>query len=288
MRVRHSCFVQIKGCAGSENQSARHPPNRHPGQHKERFMKQYDSMWAALAASRISTLEELVHVTANQQRLASGEAVLLSNGHAEPAPPPDGPPPAPAIVHRFPSVPLLLDGQTVPDADALRVHDGRPLYYTPLRNGKALALAAFTSRERMMAQAWHLRAALPATQPAAASAGRFEAICTTNPDSLPDQVCFYEDIGEAGDVKCLAAGRAYPNLLQVGRVKVGWWYTSDWNDVISSVAWCRWDVTLYEHINYGGSQLFLPAGCNTPNLVELGWNDRASSVVNWGTRAGPV
>lgn len=88
--------------------------------------------------------------------------------------------------------------------------------------------------------------------------------------------CFFEHIGEGGDVECLAPARAYPNLLQVGRVKVGWWCTTDWNDVISSVSWCRWDVTLYEHINYGGSQLFLPAGCNTPNLVELGWNDRAS------------
>jgi hypothetical protein len=243
-------------------------------------VKQYDNLWAALAASRISTLEELVRVTAGNDRLMAGEVVLLSNGHSEPAPSPDGPPAAPAIVHRFPAVPLLLDGQPVPDAGALAGHDGRALYYTPLRSSQGVTLAAFTSREAMMAQAAAMRAGVPRT----ALAARSEHVCTSNPDSLPEQVCFYEDIDEGGDVKCLAPARAYPNLLQVGRVKVGWWYTSDWNDVISSVAWCRWDVTLYEHINYGGSQLFLPAGCNTPNLVELGWNDRASSVVNWGSR----
>jgi hypothetical protein len=38
---------------------------------------------------------------------------------------------------------------------------------------------------------------------------------------LPEQVCFFEHIGEGGDVECLAPARAYPNLLQVGRVKVG-------------------------------------------------------------------
>lgn len=245
-------------------------------------MKQYDNLWAALAASRISTLEQLVHLSAGNNRLTSGEVMLLSNGDSEPAPPPDGPPPAPAIVHRFPSVPLVLDGKPAQDADALRAYDGQALYYTPLRSEQGVTLAAFTSREAMLAQAGAMRGSVPSTR--SASAARIELACTSNPDSLPEQVCFYSDIGEDGDVKCLAPGRAYPNLLQVGRVKVGWWYTTDWNDVISSVSWCRWDVTLYEHINYGGSQLFLPAGCNTPNLVELGWNDRASAVVNWGGR----
>jgi hypothetical protein len=243
-------------------------------------VKQYDHLWEALAASRISTLEELVRLTAGNDRLMVGEVVLLSNGHSEPAPSAEGPPPARAIVHRFPSVPLVLDGEPVPDAGTLKAYDGQALYYTPLRSAQGVTLAAFTSREAMMAQAGAMRAGVPRTALAALS----EHVCTSNPDSLPEQVCFYEHIGEGGDVKCLAPARAYPNLLQVGRVKVGWWYTSDWNDVISSVSWCRWDVTLYEHIDYGGSQLFLPAGCNTPNLVELGWNDRASSVVNWGTR----
>lgn len=111
-----------------------------------------------------------------------------------------------------------------------------------------------------------------------------EHICQQPPYNLPEQVCFFSDIHENGDVICLAPGRAYPDLTGVGRTKVLWWYSDFWNDVISSVSWCRWDVTLYEHTNYGGSQLWLPAGCNTPNLVELGWNDRASSVVNWGQR----
>jgi len=243
-------------------------------------VKNYDKLWTALAASRISTLEELVHVAASNERLGTDEAILVSNGQSEPAPSPDQLPLAPPIVHRYPAVPLSVDGKLLQAPEELDAWHGKPLYYTPVRKETGIALAAFSARDAMLAEARALR-----TNPAPAqSLASFEHLCTSNPDSLPEQVCFFEHIGEGGDVKCLAPARAYPNLLQVGRVKVGWWYTTDWNDVISSVSWCRWDVTLYEHINYGGSQLFLPAGCNTPNLVELGWNDRASGVVNWGSR----
>lgn len=244
-------------------------------------MKAYDSMWAALTASRISTLEELIHIAANNERLNGGEAVLLSNGSSDPAPPsPDQPPSAPRIFHRYPSVPLALDGKLLQDPEELSAYNGQPLYYTPVRSKAGLALAAFTSRSAMFSEIKTTQARLSevAVQPLA------EHICTNNPDSLGEQACFFEHIGEQGDVRCLPPNRAYRDLTRVGRTKVAWWYTSDWNDVISSVSWCRWDVSLYEHVNYGGSQLWLPAGCNTPNLVELGWNDRASAIVNWGRR----
>ncbi len=115
------------------------------------------------------------------------------------------------------------------------------------------------------------------------SSARGEHICQSPPDALPEQACFFEHVNEEGDIICLPPNRAYADLTRVSRGFLG---TGDWNDFISSVSWCRWDVSLFEHIHYGGSQLWLRAGCTTPNLVELGWNDRASAIVNWGRRFG--
>jgi hypothetical protein len=175
---------------------------------------------------------------------------------------------------------MVLDGRMLQDPEELSAYNGKPLYYTPISSNAGLALEAFTSRDQMFAEAKEIRGRLSEAAVEAQS-GR---ICTTNPDSLPEQASFFEHVGERGDIRSLPPSRAYPDLTRVGRKKVGWWYTTDWNDVISSVSWCRWDVSLYEHINYGGSQLWLRAGSNTPNLVQLGWNDRASAIVNWGRR----
>jgi hypothetical protein len=243
-------------------------------------MKNYDRLRAALADAHISTLDDLVHHMARFERVSSGEAILLPSSGPEPAPSPDQLPAAPSIVHRFPRIPLVLDGKPLQAPEELTPYNGTPLYYTPVRDGAAVALAAFTSRNRMIADAGHL----PANLSEVMAQPEFEHLCQQPPDNLPEQACFFQDVNEGGDVVCLAPARAYPDLTRVGRHKVLWWYTGDWNDVVSSVSWCRWDVSLYEHVNYGGSQLWLPAGCNTPSLVELGWNDKASAIVNWGRR----
>ena len=174
-----------------------------------------------------------------------------------------------AITHRAPNVPLFLDGEVLEDPQEITKHNGKPLYYTPLRTRAGIALAAFTDPQAMISESSRLASTMTTESIAAATS---EHICTTNPDSLGDRVQFYEHINESGDTIGLNPRRAYPDL------------TNGWNDILSSVGWCRWDVSLYEHIHYGGSQLWLPAGCNTPNLVILGWNDRASSCVNWGRR----
>ncbi|MEZ4869314.1 MAG: hypothetical protein R3C14_48780 [Caldilineaceae bacterium] len=243
-------------------------------------MKNYDRLWAALATARISTLNELVHNIASDDRLSAGEALLLPGSDSEAAPLDDHLPATPSIIHRPPTVPLMLDGQLLQDSKEITSYNGTALCYTPIRINSGVALAAFTSRAKMIAEVGRLSNNFNTAMMRSQS----EHICTSNPDGLAEQVCFFSDINEEGDVKCLAPGRAYSDLTRVGRNLVTWWYTADWNDVISSVSWCRWDVSLYEHINYGGSQLWLRAGCNTPNLVELGWNDRASSIVNWGRR----
>lgn len=243
-------------------------------------MKNYDRLWATLADARISTLNDFVHNAATRGPLSSGEALLLPSSGSDPAPPHSGVSVAPPIVHRPPSVPLVLDGKPLKHSEEVTAYNGTALYYTPLRSRSGVALAAFTSRDKMVAEAAHLSGSLAEVM----VRSQFEHVCQHPPDSLPEQVCFFEHINEGGDVRCLPPGRAYRDLTRVGRTKVLWWYTNDWNDVISSLSWSRWDVTLYEHVNYGGSQLWLRAGCNTPSLVELGWNDRASAIVNWGQR----
>ncbi len=241
-------------------------------------MNTFDHLWKTLTNARISTLNDLVVEAAKHDRLASSESILVPTGNNEPAPAFDHLPAVRPIIHRPPSIPLVLDGKLLDKPEEITAYNGTPLYYTPLRSSSGIALAAFTSRDRMISEAKQQAGEILHPQ--------FERTGTNNPDSLPEQVCFFEHINEDGDVKCLPPRRAYSDLTRVGRSKFLWWYTNDWNDVISSVSACRWDVSLFEHINYGGSQLYLPArlGRNTPNLVELGWNDRASSIVNWGQR----
>jgi hypothetical protein len=226
--------------------------------------------------SRVESLER----TARAQSDSLSSSELLSedpSGAVKSEPAPSGRILAPAaITHRAPNVPLFLDGEYLEDPQEITKQNGKPLYYTPLRIRGGIALAAFTDAQAMISESSRLASTMTTESNTAAPS---EHICTTNPDSLGDRVQFYEHLNTSGDTTGLNPGRAYPDLTLVSHGLFG-----DWNDTISSVDWCRWDVSLFEHIQYGGSQLWLRAGCNTPDLVQLGWNDRASSVVNWGRR----
>lgn len=198
----------------------------------------------------------------------------------EPAPHSDQLPAPRPLIHRPTRLLVAVDGQPLDKPEAIASYNGTPLYYTPLHQDSGLALVAFTSRTLMLAEAKRQAEQLAqrGVQPA------FEHICQQPPYNLPEQACFYEHINQGGAWLCVPPGKAYSDLTRVGRTKVVVGYTSYWNDVISSVSWSRWHVSLYENIRYGGSELLLPAGCNTPDLGVLGWNDRASSLVNWGER----
>jgi hypothetical protein len=157
-------------------------------------------------------------------------------------------------------------------------YDGRALYYTPLRARSGIALAAFTDWNAMISESGKMASAVTA-----AALAPYEHDCKSNPDELPETAFFWYDWHESGDSISLQPATAYPDLT---KVRHGFLNLGTWNDVISSVSWCRWDVSLFWDINYGGPQLWLPAGCNTPNLADLGWNDKASTIVNWGQRFG--
>jgi hypothetical protein len=167
---------------------------------------------------------------------------------------------------------MFLDSKPLESPAGLSASTNTPLYYTPVSTGVNVVLAAFTSWDRMVAETASLQAQF-------APQAHFDHACAYYPDSLPEQAYFYEHMNGDGDVLSLSPGYAYRDLTRTGR---GWF--GNWNDVISSVSWCRWDISLYEHVNYGGAQLWLRAGCNYPYLAGFGWNDRASSIVNWGRR----
>jgi hypothetical protein len=185
-------------------------------------------------------------------------------------------PPAP-LVHRVPRAPVFVDGVLLNDPREITRYNGSPLYYTPLRTPSSLALATFTTWERMLAEAPALTRGLVPGETAIPA----ENVCVNNPDSLPEQVFFYEDADESGDSLNLQPNFIYSDLSDVRHGFLG---LGNWDHIISSVSWCRWDVFLWDGPNGTGSWLRLPAGCNTPDLGVFGWNDRARTIYNAGGR----
>lgn len=56
----------------------------------------------------------------------------------------------------------------------------------------------------------------------------------------------------------------------------------DWNDIISSVQTDGATLLLFEHIHYAGDTLLVLPSDNLNNLADVGWNDRVSSLKNFG------
>ncbi len=99
--------------------------------------------------------------------------------------------------------------------------------------------------------------------------------------SHPKEAQFFSDAGYTGDWLWLGPRLQWSDLTRVSRAKVLFW-SSNWNDVISSVISWYGIVVLCEHINLGGSTFGVQAALPIHNLTSYGWNDRVSSIVNWG------
>jgi hypothetical protein len=95
------------------------------------------------------------------------------------------------------------------------------------------------------------------------------------------QVQVFEGSNYSSDWLWLDAGFAWQNLTQVNRNSV-LFFSGDWNDCISSISGTDCSCTYYEHINFQGATLTVPPNRPVPNLVDFGWNDGISSMVNWG------
>jgi hypothetical protein len=108
---------------------------------------------------------------------------------------------SPAITHRAPNVSLFLDGEILDDPQEITKLNGTPLYFTPLRSGAGVALAAFSDPQAMIRESSKLERSMT-TETAATS----EHICTTNPDHLGERVQFWSDINMSGDTIGLNPG----------------------------------------------------------------------------------
>jgi hypothetical protein len=101
------------------------------------------------------------------------------------------------------------------------------------------------------------------------------------PPPRPSEAQFFSDAGYSGDWLWLGPRLQWSDLTRVSRARTLFW-SSDWNDVISSVISWFGIVVLCEHINLGGSSFGIQAGIPIFNLASYGWNDKTSSIVNWG------
>lgn len=214
-----------------------------------------------LDAAEISDLDTLL------ARLAES-----SDHTVEDAAPDEGEVPPAGRPVSAPVVDLILDGERHGPAVFAELA-GTDLHATPgVDAAGEPVLYAFTTRAALTA---HLSAT--EVKPSHDEGD----IATSNPNSLSPVSTYFEHAGLGGDRLSNNPARAWQDLTRVRRGFLG---LSNWNDLISSVDWCRWDIVLYEHINYGGRRLYLPAGRTYKFLFNYGWNDVASATANLGYR----
>ncbi|MET9342383.1 hypothetical protein [Nonomuraea sp. NPDC003804] len=212
---------------------------------------------ALLRDQGITTLEALVSKAVSAPR--SAPPVKMDAAQALSAPRATSTQP---ITHPAPAMAVVVDGVEHDPRDLSRF-DGRPLTYIygPER------LSALTDDSALNGALW------AASQLAQAGAARDPRPATWG------QVQMFEHVEYAGDWFWCAAREAHNDLTSVHH---GPLHLHDWNDVISSMGGTNCSVRYYEHINFGGSSLFVAPFTDIPNLVPSGWNDRISSVWNLG------
>ncbi|MGW4029527.1 hypothetical protein ACWEFL_09415 [Streptomyces sp. NPDC004838] len=215
----------------------------------------------SLQESGIDSFDAMVErLAASAPRLTHEDhLMMIENAAVE-----DQPPPPP---HQPPEIMVVIDGETN-EPETVREFDGQPLYSMPGLDDKGNeVLYMFTSLKRLRDHRL--------------TAARHGDTGTTNPDSLSNVSHYYEHDDLGGDWLQNGPGRGWKNLKKVPRGFLG---LGDWNDIISSVDWCRWDITLWDRPDWGGNRLEIPAGFTRFHLSKFGWNDCVSATANWGTR----
>lgn len=198
-------------------------------------------------------------------------------------------------IHQIPSLPIKLNGKSAA-AESVKDFDGKPLIYVIDDAANAgEVLPVFSVPEKAMAYI-------------AGSTGKSKATArgsySLNTGSTPQQVAdliggavfLFEHINYVGAKWDFYAGTTgYPshnpgqgNVSDFRSVFCFLWWCQNINDKVSSVqnqseVWAyvrpqRSFAVLHEHINFQGSQLWVPERRLIPSLVPFGWNDRASSL----------
>lgn len=195
-----------------------------------------------------------------------------------------------AIVHKAPSVPIMLDGEKAA-SEAVKDFDGKPLYYFLSRQSQDDGtLRVFSTAAGLHAYRREIAASVaPLMAPDSAGAMRLES--ATESSVFSGAVALYEHEYFGGD-RWVFNGED-GSIPHFGKVFCFLWMCEDINDKVTSLTsniWVTipgwvWPVytVLYEHINYegveyGGSELWIPNSDAIPTLVPSGWNDRVSSM----------
>jgi hypothetical protein len=258
-----------------------------------------DELMRAVEQAGVSDVRDLVRrvVEARNKRLSANFTTLAGQvlGHREPSTE------NAKIIHRPPSLAFFVDGVAY-DPSKISSFNGRPLHFMLVGSEiKGHTLLAFTTDECLNGIKQQYIASLTRADygmpgqgggiPLPSCPGGRYPPCPTmgGPPSSPPpppfnrgQIQMFSDSDYGGDWFWLRAGTAYHALYDVDRNTVLWW-SSNWDDTISSLAGTDGTVTYYEHPGYAGSSLTIAANDPVSNLADLGWNDRISSVANWGT-----
>jgi hypothetical protein len=222
----------------------------------EQILSEWDRMGVATLQDVATRVSE---ITAGAQPLPERLPDLDDLLHETP------PEVARTLTHRPMKYRAIVDGSEVSNLERFA---GQPLYFVVEKD--VLAGGRVRTFSMLSAFKQHIRQTL-----AQADA---DGIVSISPwDHLTADCIFYDDVG-GGNVKSLQPGQWYHDLTKVTRNY--WW--KNWNDVISEIDFSRSYRVAWEHIDGNGDALALLHGQGVPNLADIGWNDRISSIANLG------
>lgn len=273
-----------------------------------------EDVLAALAQDGIRDLEQLIErelANARKQVKSPTQVDVFSSAAMPPVSV------ATECVHRPPEMPVLIDGVLYDPKDITRFN-GKALHFVAPRPGGDHYLRAYSGDQWQRSLVVYLQTrdmlslfdvspldfpipGLPSPPgpggpgfppptppiPLPGSPGTQQSPSpqpTAPPPAMPNhprEAQFFSDAGYTGDWLWLGPRLQWSDLTKVSRARVLFW-SSDWNDVISSVISWFGIVVLCEDINLGGSTFGIQAGLPIFHLSSYGWNDRTSSIVNWG------
>jgi hypothetical protein len=229
-----------------------------------------DDVLSVLSESGITTLQSLVQhalaVPPPAQPQPLDSLRLLAPGTpqtTEPSTPP---------THRPPRVAVIVDGVEYDPQDITRF-DGQTLTF--VADGNTDRILAYTDDRPLYTAMWAAGMLGRLSTPTGA---REDVRAGSAPPTFGETRMFEHHFFD-GDWFWVPANHGWADLT---RLRHGSWPGSDWNDTISSVARTDCLMGYFEHINYGGIKLVVPAGFELTELDTWGWNDRISSVANYG------
>ncbi|MFI2185288.1 hypothetical protein [Streptomyces sioyaensis] len=182
------------------------------------------------------------------------------------------------ITQRVPKVPFIFDG-TMYDPEDITRFNGHQLHFLPAPTGDYMLVV----EDQELIEKWLQFKQLDQYRQASSNLDVIKSLPGEGSvNSGLGRTLFYEGINFEGSVLPLDANRGYSDL---SHKSMGLF--SSWDDKISSVQMIGTHVAiLWENKNNSGQSLPLTITDTASefwvyNLVEWGWNDRASSIETW-------